>query len=190
MAEQSTVNPITVYRLYDHDGALLYIGATGQLINRCTVYAHTKSWWADVESIQLEHFTSRAEASDAEATAIEYEHPRYNERLGSFPPEAYVNKPGDIRTGVFALAGVTTVNGSGLKTRVFDLAAEVGLDSDKELAKAMVVSRSHINRIRRGDIRVTSHFIQGAFRLFPNKTFDEMFYVEEEQPKEVAEIAQ
>ena len=78
---QSThaVNPFThrLYRCFDADGALLYIGVSKSWADR--MYAHhlSKPWWGDVTRITLTPATE-ADAYTWEREAIEAEHPRYN----------------------------------------------------------------------------------------------------------------
>lgn len=73
-----------------------------------------------------------------------------------------------------------------IKTRIFDLAKEQGL-SDAELARWMGISQSQVCRVEAGNRRIHQDFIVGALRAFPDKTFDDLFYLESET--ETAEVA-
>jgi transcriptional regulator with XRE-family HTH domain len=65
-----------------------------------------------------------------------------------------------------------------LRTRVFELAADYGYASDRQLARAMGVEPSTVSRVRSGESGVSPEFITGARRAFPDKTLDDLFYVE------------
>jgi hypothetical protein len=68
-----------LYRCFDSDGGLLYIGITGDPGNRFAVHECLTPWWADVAKIdQDSDHASRAELEEAERAAIRAEHPFYN----------------------------------------------------------------------------------------------------------------
>lgn len=69
--------PHFVYRFYDEDGALLYVGATSSIGNRLTQHG-SKDWWPDVRGIEAEHFPTMREALDAERAVIEATQPKHN----------------------------------------------------------------------------------------------------------------
>lgn len=67
-----------VYRLYDAAGALLYIGATGNLRQRFQFHRKDKPWWPDVAGKRLDVYDRVAEAKEAERCAILSEDPVHN----------------------------------------------------------------------------------------------------------------
>jgi hypothetical protein len=67
-----------LYRFYDHEGALLYVGISKAAINRWSQHGGDKAWWDDVETTTVEHFETRELADAAETRAIQSEGPRYN----------------------------------------------------------------------------------------------------------------
>lgn len=75
----------TVYRLYDRDGALLYVGVTARSTARLGQHMDDKDWWWLVASAQFEHFPTRADAQAREASLIRTEMPRHNRRSGASP---------------------------------------------------------------------------------------------------------
>lgn len=85
-------SPTTVYRLFDSDDRLLYVGATNGVKARFATHAATKEWWTTVEKVNLRHYPNRQQALVAEAEAIRREAPMYNMRtpkdVDSFPPPA------------------------------------------------------------------------------------------------------
>lgn len=89
MAENSTTETIptkaprkaAVYRLYDADGALLYIGSAYDPEQRCKSHRN-KPWWREVAHRTEEWHPSRGHAYQAEMDAIAVEHSKYN-RMGT-----------------------------------------------------------------------------------------------------------
>ncbi|WP_155054554.1 GIY-YIG nuclease family protein [Streptomyces blattellae] len=73
-----------LYRLYDTDGELLYIGVTGNIATRWSAHASDKEWWPQVARRELTWFASRDEALAEEQRAIWNERPRHN-RQHAFP---------------------------------------------------------------------------------------------------------
>lgn len=70
--------PATLYRFFDADGVLLYIGITERGAMRWEDHREEKHWWPAVTSCTLEHFESRLEVEAAERSAIKTERPRFN----------------------------------------------------------------------------------------------------------------
>ena len=68
----------TLYRFYDADDDLLYVGITRHGANRWRQHEDVQSWWPEVARTTVEHFTDLAEARTAELRAIQGENPRYN----------------------------------------------------------------------------------------------------------------
>lgn len=67
----------SVYRFFDSDGTLLYVGATKCGPRRFS--AHEKrEWWPDVALIEIEHFDSREEALAHESEWIRSRDPKFN----------------------------------------------------------------------------------------------------------------
>lgn len=70
-----------VYRLYDKDGALLYIGSTNQPAMRWSRHGERQPWWHEVDAYTLEWWPDRTQAFTEEFKAIRAEAPRYNKRM-------------------------------------------------------------------------------------------------------------
>ena len=66
-----------LYRFFDAEGQLLYIGIATEPKSRWRSHYATE-WWPKVARKTLEWHDSRKAAEEAEATAIRDEHPRYN----------------------------------------------------------------------------------------------------------------
>lgn len=70
--------PHALYRFYDTDGVLLYIGITADLGSRLTQHSDDKPWWCDVTQVHVEHHPSREAVLAAEQQAISAEQPLHN----------------------------------------------------------------------------------------------------------------
>lgn len=67
-----------LYRIYDDDGDLLYVGASINPGRRIRGHAQTQPWWDEASKITLERLGSWEELIESETRAIELENPRYN----------------------------------------------------------------------------------------------------------------
>ena len=79
---------VQLYRHFDAAGRLLYSGILRNVGWRLMAHERTAGWWADVRRIEITPpFRSRAEALEAEATAIKNERPLYNQHHHPNPIE-------------------------------------------------------------------------------------------------------
>lgn len=67
-----------LYRFYDSDGRLLYVGITADLGGRLNRHGDDKPWWSDVTRVVVEHHQSRTAVLAAERAAILDERPLHN----------------------------------------------------------------------------------------------------------------
>lgn len=67
-----------LYRFYDGDGALLYVGITGHLPTRLEQHRREKPWWDSVATVTTESFADRSSVELAERAAIRAEQPLHN----------------------------------------------------------------------------------------------------------------
>lgn len=74
-----------------------------------------------------------------------------------------------------------------LRTRVFELARERKI-SDGRIAREAGVSGPQIYRMKVGENKISAAFISASLRLFPDKTFDDLFYEEAETPAEPSAV--
>jgi predicted GIY-YIG superfamily endonuclease len=71
-----------VYRLYDDQDVLLYVGVAKTFGKRWTQHASAKSWWPEVQRQTVEWFPDRDAAFAAEGIAMRDERPRHNIQRG------------------------------------------------------------------------------------------------------------
>jgi predicted GIY-YIG superfamily endonuclease len=72
-------DPAAVYRLYNAQDLLLYIGSAFDPKARYRAHARTKAWWPEVARKTEEWHPNRGQAFLAETAAIKNEAPKYNE---------------------------------------------------------------------------------------------------------------
>jgi len=71
---------LSVYRHFDKNGQLLYVGLTKDLFKRQYSHALKADWRRDISYITIQHFESKQEAIDAEYIAIKEENPVWNNK--------------------------------------------------------------------------------------------------------------
>lgn len=67
-----------LYRYFDSDGDLLYVGITKNQVNRFTAHAKKSVWVSQISKATFTHFSTREAAIVAENAAIKDEKPKYN----------------------------------------------------------------------------------------------------------------
>lgn len=67
-----------LYRFFDSQETLLYVGITGSVRLRTNQHRRTQPWWDLVATMTVERFPSRAESEMAERVAIRDEDPVFN----------------------------------------------------------------------------------------------------------------
>jgi hypothetical protein len=71
-------HPHALYRFFDAEDRLLYIGITWDIASRFPQHRDEKPWWMDIRNITIEPHADRAAALAAEKAAIIAERPVYN----------------------------------------------------------------------------------------------------------------
>lgn len=89
-------DPAIVYRFYDADDALLYVGITVNDWQRVRDHRGASPWWPQAVKCTFQRCTDRAAAEVAETEAIRTENPRFNalesmtgKRVWRVPASAY-----------------------------------------------------------------------------------------------------
>lgn len=72
-----------VYRMYDADDRLLWVGMSTNLIQRIVSHRATQQWWPRVAKVTVDHFAGRKAAAAAERAAIAAEAPEFNKAPGT-----------------------------------------------------------------------------------------------------------
>ena len=79
-ARSNYSRPTALYRHYDAEGTLLYVGISLNAAARLAQHREHATWYSQITSVTIEKFDSRDEALAAETVAIRKESPRYNIR--------------------------------------------------------------------------------------------------------------
>lgn len=90
--------PTALYRFFDADGALLYVGITADLEQRWSSHQR-KPWWPDVAKKTVEWHDTRPVALAAELEAIKSEAPRYNVAGSPWAPGPRELEADELNTG-------------------------------------------------------------------------------------------
>lgn len=67
-----------LYRMFDSEGVLLYVGISNGVTRRINQHIQTKAWFASVALTTFEHYATREDAILYEKVAIRTERPAYN----------------------------------------------------------------------------------------------------------------
>jgi excisionase family DNA binding protein len=71
-------DPTCLYRHFDADGALLYVGVSLSAIARLCQHRAESGWFGRITTVTLQWFPNRSQALAAETAAIRSEHPLHN----------------------------------------------------------------------------------------------------------------
>lgn len=80
--------PSQMYRLFDAEDRVIYIGSTGNAEQRIATHRNTMWWGPTIHRVQIETFPNREAAMLAEREAVQTEFPRWNINLRNW------NRPG------------------------------------------------------------------------------------------------
>ena len=78
VAENKSNVPTSVYRFYDENDLLLYVGITSRRVTRQYEHNSSKDWWKFVKRQEVEHYPSRREAMSRERGLITRFRPPFN----------------------------------------------------------------------------------------------------------------
>lgn len=67
-----------LYRIFDSEAVLLYVGSTMNISARITAHVAQQTWAHKIATITVEHFGTKSDALEAEGRAIYFEKPIYN----------------------------------------------------------------------------------------------------------------
>ncbi|MHC9292031.1 GIY-YIG nuclease family protein [Mycobacterium sp. LTG2003] len=91
---------LVLYRFFDEDGGLLYIGKTVQAWERFSQHRRGSAFFAEAATITLQRgFATELQLAEAEVAAIRTEEPRFNavRMRGQRPPASRLESPVSAR---------------------------------------------------------------------------------------------
>lgn len=158
--------PTTLYRFFDSDSRLLYVGITCRGPERWADHASEKGWWTDVARVTADHFPNRAAAAAAEVVAIRLESPSFNwmhsDMRRRHVGPALSNLPAElvdsIRSAVHRVSDAEATLAAAIEVRddLIWQASRLG-STTRELAPLLGVSHGTIhNLVRRRERRQVS----------------------------------
>ena len=110
--------PTDLYRHFDADGMLLYVGISLSAVSRLSAHKVGSEWFSKIARIEIETFETRESARDAERDAIATEKPRYNIQHKHCNSKKLKKEPSDstaisehIRTSGFYVGHIAKVVG-------------------------------------------------------------------------------
>jgi|TARA_R100001530_G_scaffold45811_4_gene34467 excinuclease UvrABC nuclease subunit len=71
---------VSLYRHFDGDGELLYVGVSLNAVNRLSQHKVGSGWAGEIKRVDIDHYPTREEALEAETNAIVDENPLHNIR--------------------------------------------------------------------------------------------------------------
>ena len=84
----NSIQKTVLYRYFDSEGRLLYLGITGDNTKRQSQHRRDSFWFGLIASATFEHYPTRLEALAAEKSAIQSEQPKFNtQHLHSKKPD-------------------------------------------------------------------------------------------------------
>jgi transcriptional regulator with XRE-family HTH domain/predicted GIY-YIG superfamily endonuclease len=96
-----------VYRIYDAEDALLYIGISNSFGRRWTEHAKVQPWWPLRRKQIVTWCDSRKDAEDAEEAAIQAEAPRYNvmhaRKIRQARANRWLRRPGGLADALYRM---------------------------------------------------------------------------------------
>lgn len=90
----------TVYRYYNADNELLYVGITKNQLNRFEAHSKVQPWFHEITKAFFQHTDTREEALEYEKYIIANEFPKYN-KAGPVLPENLLEHLQSIIAGEF-----------------------------------------------------------------------------------------
>ena len=102
----SKINFTTLYRAFNKNNELLYVGISGSLMTRMNSHKRTKSWFKEMSCLTTEHYDTREEALTAESKAIKEENPKYNIQ-GKYRNKPYHSRHSRKIKGDLDLSGIS-----------------------------------------------------------------------------------
>ncbi len=78
-----------LYRHFDSEDILLYVGMSLSAINRLSKHKSNSAWFASIKRVEIEQFSTKEEVLAAERIAIIQEKPLYNIKLSTVNPATF-----------------------------------------------------------------------------------------------------
>jgi predicted GIY-YIG superfamily endonuclease len=176
MSHRPNDEPTALYRLYDANDALLYLGITQDPNQRWAQHRRRQHWWLEVARKEVVWIGCRAQAEATEAEALLVEKPRYDRHLSGIyrnDPPSTVRQHADPEAERKIQAALTAM-GSDIRSGEFPpwtVMPEFGRLSDRYRLPIMAIDVA----LKRLDFqenlvtRLDSRSVVADPRTFPNR---------------------
>jgi len=84
---------VRLYRHFDKDGVLLYVGVSLSVVQRLAQHRDHAHWFERITRVEMQASASRDEALAAERAAIQLERPLFNIQHSRLPKPEPVERP-------------------------------------------------------------------------------------------------
>lgn len=170
MPEDSITN---LYRHYDADGVLLYVGISLSAVNRLS--QHKSSPWFDrIARVQIEPFKTRDEALDAETHAIQHERPLFNKHKRKqlfYGPEKLSRSLKLIKEAAETVYNsIPNTYEGALLLKISDAAIAISLD-ETDVRKLIKAGEIRAIKLGRNTVRVPAKEINRILLGHPQSNF-------------------
>jgi len=134
-----------LYRFFDVEGELLYVGITMNPSSRWKAHGRDKAWWTEVAHIAIEVHPDREAVLEAEQEAIAAEAPKYNvvhNGMASVANDGISQCPVCKREAIFSLAWDRYFHCDGTENQICWVAMTRGDVSDEQIPTHLPAYRS------------------------------------------------
>jgi hypothetical protein len=150
-----------IYRFFDVDGRLLYVGITGDVPARWGWHQRHSVWWPEHVRSEVSWCADRAEADVLETAAIRTENPVHNIAKRRIPPPTRVDRTVD-QAPILAKLRASAERARELEKEAWEailIARQAGVP-DVMLCEKTQISRSTLNRKfgPRSTVRATTDY--------------------------------
>lgn len=151
-----------LYRMFDQNGDLIYVGITCNPPARIKQHSKEKEWFSEVTHITLEPFRTRHELEEAEKHAIRTERPKYNvmhnqQLMQTIPKESGTECKGDPFSELNRRLTI-------LENELRLLAGKKSPDLPKILSKDQFLSVTGLSNGKFRILRVHGLFPEGSYQ--------------------------
>ncbi len=169
---------VSLYRLYDAEDVLLYVGVTLDLKQRLNNHATQQPWWLEVARIKVTHLSSREDSETLERAVIQLDRPKYNVTHNRNRMEIDIEQYAEIENArrERLLIDLQQVWGDAPRRFTVNLLTELkaydarwGSETGRSLARVLATYNVHSTTIREGERVGKRYRKQDIMKLWEHK---------------------
>lgn len=135
-----------LYRHFNTDGVLLYVGISLNAAARLYQHSQYSHWFSDVSNVTIETFPTREEALTAETKAIHDESPKYNIQQNSRKEPEEPKESRKLTKRVVSINPLYTISQAAKILNVSNITVKKMIDQ-KDIGAAIIGYREYQGRI-------------------------------------------